>query len=250
MSKQNGQIWLIASGKGGTGKSTLAVNLGAALAEEGRKVLLLDLNLGLRCLDLLLGVEDRVLYDLMDVLEGLCRPGEATIKCPTVPNLDLIPAAQNRKQEEFAGNHLRLCCEGLRDEYDYIFLDCPPGFGPASMQAASVADCGLLVSSADAVSIRDTDRAVAEFSMVGLNQMFLAINRFRSDWIKSGFISAANEIAEMIGMPLMLALPESEEVLLASLLQKPVILDSPNGDAARLFRKWAGDFPGKESQQE
>ena len=119
------KVWVVASGKGGTGKSTVVANLGAALAAEGRRVLLVDLNVGLRCLDLCLGMDDRVLFDIMDVLEGTCRARDAILPYPGIATLFLLPAAQNRLAADFDGQRMQILCAGLSKEYDLIFLDCP-----------------------------------------------------------------------------------------------------------------------------
>lgn len=239
------KVWLFASGKGGTGKSTLAVNLAASLALDGKRVLLQDLNLGLRCLDLLLGVEDRVLFDLMDVLEGVCRPVDAVIKCPSIPGLELLPAAQNKMPEELDGKNLQALCEWSRTEYDFVFLDCLPGISPVALKAAAIVDFGMMVTTADAVSLRDTDRLITELAFQGLNRMGLALNRFRPDYVKQRLSPAEPEMAEMLGLPLQFTLPESEDLLLSSFLQLPVVVHRANSEAARLFRKWANEIAGK-----
>ena len=140
------KVWLIASGKGGTGKSTLAVNLGAALAADGRRVLLIDLSIGLRCLDLCLGLADRVLFDVMDVLDGNCRPDEAVLRHPTISGLFLLPAAQTRRSAELDGSRLHELCGILAKDFDLIFLDCPPGIEPVLGQATRASAQGILVT--------------------------------------------------------------------------------------------------------
>ena len=240
------KVWLIASGKGGTGKSSLVVNLGAALAVEGWRVLLVDLSLGLRCLDLCLGLDDRVLFDLMDVMEGSCRPSDAILKHPKLGSLWLLPAAQNRSMEELDEKRLQSLCAILSADFDFILLDCPPGVEPVPVRAATVAGRGIVVTTTDASSIRDTDRTVAELSSHGLTEIYLVINRFRSDLLTRNLILSETEISEALGLPLLGTIPEDEAVSVATLCNEPVVSSQPTAPAARIFTALARRLPGKD----
>jgi septum site-determining protein MinD len=241
-----GQIWLVASGKGGTGKSSLVVNVGSALAVEGFRVLLVDLSLGLRCLDLCLGMDDRVLFDLMDVMEGSCRPSDAILRYPKLESLWLLPAAQNRSMKELDEKRLRSLCVCLSADYDYILLDCPPGLEPIPVCAASVAGRGILVTTTEAAAIRDTDRAVAEFSAQGLTDVCLVINRFRSDYLTHKIIPSGAEISDSLGLPLLGTVPEDEAVSLSTLSNEPVVLRQPAAPSAKAYSAMARRLTGKD----
>ena len=240
------KVWLIASGKGGTGKSSLAVNLGIALASAGRRVLLVDLSIGLRCLDLFLGVEDRVLFDVMDVLDGTCRPCDAILKQPEIPLLSLLPAAQNRSAEELDGKRLRELCGILASEYDLIILDCPPGLEPVLPKAALAAGQGIIVVTSDPVSLRDADRVAAELVANGINGLYLVINRFRADFLQQQLIPKAQEMAESIGLPLLGIIPEDVAASAATMCGKPVVIKKPDSPSAGAYAVIARRIPGKD----
>jgi septum site-determining protein MinD len=239
-------VWLVASGKGGTGKSAVVVNLGAALAAEGLRVALVDLNVGLRCLDLCLGLDDRVLFDLMDVLDGKCRLQDALLRRSANEKLWLLPAAQNRSMNDVSVKSLKALCELLSKEFDLVLLDCPSGLEPIPVRAAAVAGKGIVVTTTDAASIRDTERLVAEFAARGLADLYLVINRFRSDLAMKNIIPGETEIADAVGIPLLGTIPEDEAVLLANLKCEPIFASHGAAPAARIFTALARRLPGKD----
>ena len=240
------KVWVVASGKGGTGKSTLAANLGAALASDGHRILLVDLSVGMRCLDLCLGLEDRVLFDVLDVLEGVCQAREAILTHPTVSSLFLMPAAQNRSADNFDGQRLQILCSSLSKEFDLIILDCPPGLEPIPARAAMGAYRGMIVTTADPAAIRDADRMAAELSAAGVLETYLVVNRFRTDFLLQKIVASAQEIAASLGLPLLGTIPEDEAVGAATLCGVPVVIRQPDSPAARIFKAIAGRMPGKE----
>ena len=240
------KVWVVASGKGGTGKSTVVANLGAALAAEGRRVLLVDLNVGLRCLDLCLGMDDRVLFDIMDVLEGTCRARDAILPYPGIAPLFLLPAAQNRLASDFDGQRLQTLCAVLSKEYDLILLDCPPGLDPIPSCAAMTADRGLVVTTPDPAAIRDADRMATEFSAAGVKELYLVVNRFRTDFLQKQLVSSASGIAEALGVTLLGTVPEDEAVGEATMCGVPVVIRQSDSPAARIFAAMARRMPGKE----
>lgn len=240
------KVWIVASGKGGTGKSTLTANLGAALATAGHKTLLIDLDVGLRCLDICLGLDDRVLFDGMDVLEGNCRPRDAILAHPILPSLFLLPTAQNRRPKDFDAQRLEAVCSRLVEEYDVILLDCPPGLEPIPACAAQSAFRGLIVATPEPTAIRDADRVAAEFAAAGVAESYLVVNRFRPDYEIKGLAQPPAEIAVSLGLPLLGAVPEDEAVMAATLSGVPVVLRQPDSPAARIFTALAGRLPGKD----
>ena len=240
------KVWVVASGKGGTGKSTLVVNLGAALAAEGYKILLVDLNVGLRCLDLCLGLDDRVLFDVMDVLEGVCRAKDAILPYPAIDSLFLMPAAQSRETKGFDGHRLKAMCESLTNEFDMIFLDCPPGLDSIPAQAAMAAFRGIVVTTMDPAAVRDADRMAAEFSAAGVAETYLVVNRFRNDFFQKQIVPSSQVIAGSLGLPLLGTIPEDEVVGAATLLGIPAVIHQSDSPAARVFSAMAGRMPGKE----
>ena len=240
------KVWVVASGKGGTGKSAVVVNLGTALAAEGLRVVLVDLNVGLRCLDLCLGLDDRVLFDLMDVLDGKCQLQDALLRHAANETLWLLPAAQNRSMNDVSVKSLKSLCELLSKEFDLVLLDCPSGLEPIPIKAAAVAGRGIVITTTDAASIRDTERLVAEFAARGVAELYLLINRFRSDLAMKNVISSETEIADAVGIPLLGTIPEDEAVLLANLHCEPVFASHGAAPATRIFTALARRLPGKD----
>ena len=240
------KVWLIASGKGGTGKSSLAVNLGAALAASGRRILLIDLAIGLRCLDLCLGVEDRVLFDVMDVMEGACRPNDAILKHPSIPSLFLLPAAQNRRAGELDGSRLRALCSAMYLDYDLIMLDCPPGIEPILPRAALSAGQGIIVVTPEPSALRDADRVAAELIAAGLTGLYLVVNRLRPEPMQKSQLSKAQEISDSVGLPLLGIIPDDQAVTSATLLGETVFCRQPDSASAAAFTAIARRIPGKD----
>ena len=239
-------VWMVASGKGGTGKSSLVVNLGAALAMEGLRVVVVDLSVGLRCLDLCLGLDDQVLFDLIDVLSGNCRPREAILKHSTIETLWLLPAAQNRSMDEITEKSLDALCRQLTEQFDIVLLDCPPGLEPIPQRASAVAGRAILVTTTEATAIRDTERLVTEFTAKGLTDLYLVVNRYCSEHLKSNLIPSETEIADSIGIPLLGTIPEDEAVTLATLRCEPMLIRQPSTPAGRVFIALARRLPGKD----
>ena len=237
------KVWLIASGKGGTGKSSLAVNLGVALAGSDRRVLLVDLSMGLRCLDLCLGLEDRVLFDVMDVLDGTCLPSDAILKHPDIPLLFLLPAAQNRSASALDGKRLRKLCDILAVDYDMIILDCPPGLEPVLQNAALAAGQGIIVVTPEPVSLRDADRVAAEMVSAGVTGIYLVVNRFRADLQLKQLTPKPQEMAEAIGLPLLGAIPEDPAATASTICGAPVLIRHPDSSSACAFAVIARRIP-------
>lgn len=236
-----GEVWMIASGKGGTGKSTLTSNLGVLFALGGSRTVLVDLDLGLRCLDLYLGVADRVLYDVMDEMEGYCRTGEALIRHPQVQQLYLLPAAQNRTQEDVAAERLKRLCAVLAEQFDVIILDLPPGIGHLLPCAAAAASKAAVVVCDDPVALRDAERAAGAILAGGSPQIGLVLNRSRENGNgKKG--SRTEMIAETLGIPLWGIVPEDNEVLKSSTAGVPVAMTKTDSPAVKSYREIAAHF--------
>ena len=241
-------VWLIASGKGGTGKSSLAVNLGAISAAAGRRVALVDLAIGLRCLDLYLGLADRVLFDVMDVMEGNCLPGEALLKHPEISGLSLLPAAQNRREDELAGDRIRELCKFLSSEHDMVLLDCPPGLGRIVGQAAVAADRAILVATPEPAALRDADRVAAELMAAGVTETYLVINRFLPENVHKLAQPKAPDMAEIVGLPLLGTIPEDFAVTAAILQGTAVCRLQPESPASLAYQTIARRIPGKDNE--
>ncbi len=235
-----GQSLVITSGKGGSGKSTVAVNLGAALAAEGRTVALVDMDMGMRSLDILCGLENRIVYDLADVADGICRVKQAIVKHPSVPNLSLISAAQTRGSDALSTVRSRELMDELKQRFDWVLIDSPAGVGRGFRNAAAGADQALIVTQADPVSMRDAERVAGLLERCDILRPFVAFNRVRCAG-RAG-VRLAEERAERLSLPLVAVIPEDAMVPGAA-PEKPVSLGgSPAGRAVReLARRLMGE---------
>lgn len=230
-----GEAIAIASGKGGAGKSTLAVLTGAALARMGRSVALIDMDMGMRSLDVMLGLENKIVYDLADVAEGVCRPRQALVRCPNLEGLSLMAAAQTRDSGALTPRQTAAVVERVKPHFDFVLLDCPAGVGRGFRNAIAGADRGLIVSLTDPISLRDAERVAGLMERGDLPRPQLALNR-----VRSGQDTAACE--QRLNAQLIALIPEQKalgDVLLADPLRA---LRTPAGEAlTRLARRLAGE---------
>ena len=210
------EIIVVTSGKGGVGKTTTTANLGVALALLKKKVLLIDTDLGLRNLDVVMGLEDRVVYDLVDVMEGVCAPEQAIIADSRVAGLFLLPAAQMRDQSAFSPKRFSILCDLLREDYDYIVVDSPAGIEKGFQNAIVPADKVVVVATPEMVSIRDADRIVGLLESADKKNVVMLINRIRPALVKSGDMLNPLEMIGMLSVPIVGVIPEEDDVLICA----------------------------------
>lgn len=180
------EVIVITSGKGGVGKTTTTANIGTGLALAGHKVVLIDTDIGLRNLDVVMGLENRIVYDLVDVVEGNCRVKQALIKDKRYEGLYLLPAAQTRDKSAVNPQQMMDLCEELKEEYDYIIVDCPAGIEQGFKNAIAGADRAIVVTTPEVSAVRDADRIVGLLEANELRNPKLLINRMRPDMVKRG----------------------------------------------------------------
>ena len=202
---------LITSGKGGVGKSTVCTMLGAALARQGSRVLMLETDCGLRNLDLMNGLENQVVYDLGDVLLGRCEPAKAILKCPASNGLDLLPAAGSTHFQIPTGTLTRLV-NGLRDFYDYILLDCPAGFDDIFEAVLAVSDMGLVVVTPNLISVKDGAKAADLLVQGGVKEGRVVINMVPSRWKPTEALPDFDAILDLVGLQLIGVVPMDNEM--------------------------------------
>ena len=208
----------VASGKGGVGKSVLTANLGAALCTQGRKVVLIDADIGLRSLDALLSLENSVVYDLIDVIDGACKLDEALLSCEAFPGLSLLPAAQFRRVKALEPKQLRKIITSLRSRYDYILIDCPAGIerGLRNVLNAGIDDAVIVVTPDD-VAVRSAERTVQVIESKSLPRPRLIVNRLVPDLVHTGEMLSARTVAEIMDMQLIGEIPEDPAFCRAAL---------------------------------
>ena len=216
----------VTSGKGGVGKSTTVASLGIGLASLGNKVCLVDTDIGLRKLDLMLGLENRIVYDIVDVIENVCKLRQALVRHKEFPNLVLLPASQSRYKEEVSPREVRKIVEELKREYDYILIDSPAGIEGGFRNAIAPADRAILIVNPEIPSVRDSDRVIGLLESANLDQMDLIINRVQPNMVKSGDMLSVKSIQSHLAINLIGVVPEDKRIVRSSNTGEPVILDS------------------------
>lgn len=203
-------VLVITSGKGGVGKTTTTANLGTALAQCGKKVLLIDTDIGLRNLDVILGLENRIVYDLLDVINGNCRLKQALISDNRQVGLYLLPAAQCADKDAIEPGQMQSLIYEAAAEFDYVIIDCPAGIERGFMNAIEAAGTAIVVAVPEVSSVRDADRVIGLLGESGIENKYLLINRFRRDLAKKGDIIAAEDMERMLSLPIIGIIPEDE----------------------------------------
>ena len=220
------EVIVITSGKGGVGKTTTTANVGTGLAMLGKKVILVDTDIGLRNLDLILGLENRIVYTLVDVVEGKCRLKQALIKDKRFDNLFLLPCAQTREKTAVSPEQMLELTNQLREEFDYVLLDCPAGIEQGFKNAIAGADRSLVVTTPEVSAIRDADRIIGLLEANGIRKNELVVNRIRMDLVKKGEMLSINDVIDVLAIPLIGAVPDDENIVIATNQGEPCVGDS------------------------
>jgi septum site-determining protein MinD len=241
----NGRVITITSGKGGVGKTTTTANLGVALAARGRSVVLLDADIGLRNLDIVLGLENRIVYDLVDVVEGRCRLRQAMIRDKRLTNLYLIPAAQTRDKEAVSPQQMRALCDELRRQFDFVLIDSPAGIEQGFRNAIAGADEVIVVTNPEVSSVRDADRIVGLVEAAELPVPRLIVNRIDPELVRRGDMMSVEDVTEILSIPLLGIVPDDETIITATNRGEPVALD-PASRSGRAFRNIAARLLGED----
>ena len=238
-----GQTMVVVSGKGGTGKTTLTAAVGTALALGKKRVLCLDCDVGLRNLDIALGLTDRAMLDFSDVIEGRCTLGEALVRHPRIPNLYLLTAPVYLRGERVTEEGMRQLVAEIAREFDYCLIDAPAGLGSGFRLACAGAGRAIVVSTADATSLRDAQRAVQELHNFPRGSVHLAVNRVRRKLLRQ-LHRTIDDAMDTAGLPLIGVIPEDEEVSLAMNRGIPLLL-AENRCAAQAYRNIARRLSGQ-----
>lgn len=210
-----GKIVVITSGKGGVGKTTVTANLGAALAATGKRTLIIDLDMGLRNLDIAMGIEDKVVYDVADVSEGTCSFEDAVLVHDTYPNLYILPASQTKRQEDLSKENFEKMCINLKERFDYILIDCPAGIDYGFECATAPAEEVIIVTTADKFSLRDADKVAGILDIEeSPKKVWLCINRFIPELASKGLTPSAIEALLTVEVRLIGMVPEDPYVLI------------------------------------
>lgn len=218
-----GKTIVITSGKGGVGKTTATVNIGAALAEMGKNVLLIDADLGLRNLDLMMGVENRIVYDVVDVLEGRCRLRQAVVRNKRNERLALLPASQTRNKNAIKEGQLKTLLAEIRDSYDFLLIDCPAGIEQGFNNAIEGAEEAVLICTPEIASVRDGDRVAGLLASSEVDKVQLVVNRIKPEMVRRREMMSVQDIEEILGLKAIGAVPEDSLVVRSANLGEPLI---------------------------
>ena len=218
-----GEVIVITSGKGGVGKTTTTANLGAALALAEKKVVLVDTDIGLRNLDVVMGLENRIVYDLVDVAEGKCKLRQALIKDKRFTDLFLLPAAQTRDKDAINEDEMIRLTQRLKEEFDYIIVDCPAGIEQGFKNAIAGADRAIVVTNAEISSIRDADRIIGLLESSNIRNPELIINRIRPEMVKRGEMMDVEDILDLLSIDLIGVVPEDENIITQTNKGEPAV---------------------------
>ncbi|NPV77150.1 MAG: septum site-determining protein MinD [Anaerolineae bacterium] len=220
------KVITITSGKGGVGKTTTTANLAVALANGGGKVVCIDGDIGLRNLDVVLGLENRIVYDIVDAVEGRCRVRQAMIRDKRLSELYLIPAAQTRDKTAISPSDMVRLCNELRPDFDWILIDSPAGIERGFRNAIAPADLVLVVTNPEVSAVRDADRIIGLIEAEEKGPARLIINRINPALIKRGDMLASEDVLELLAVELLGIVPEDESVIVSTNRGQPVALDS------------------------
>ncbi|MBL8146906.1 MAG: septum site-determining protein MinD [Anaerolineae bacterium] len=242
---QRAKVVTITSGKGGVGKTTTAANVGVALARVNQRVVMIDADIGLRNLDIIMGLENRIVYDLVDVVEGRCKLRQAMIKHKQFPELYLIPAAQTRDKTAVSPADMVQIADQLRSECDFIIIDCPAGIERGFRNAIAPADEVLIVTNPEVSAVRDADRIIGLLEAENKNPAKLIINRVKADMVRKGDMLSPEDVTDILAIKIIGIVPEDDAVVTSSNAGMPLAM-TENSRAGQAYRDIARRLMGEQ----
>jgi len=240
-----GKVIVITSGKGGVGKTTSTANIGTGLAMLGKKVVMVDTDIGLRNLDVVLGLENRIVYDLVDAVRGNCRLKQSLIKDKRYENMFLLPAAQTKDKTAVTEEQMAELCSKLEEEFDYVLIDCPAGIEHGFRNAIIGADEAIVITTPEVSAVRDADRIVGLLEASGLRRPKLIVNRIRAGMIKSGDMMSVDDILEILAIELLGIVPDDDAIVISTNRGEPTVMDN-DSRPGQAFRNISHRIIGEE----
>jgi septum site-determining protein MinD len=241
---KGGEVIVVTSGKGGVGKTTTTASLGSALALRGKRVLVVDADIGLRNLDVILGLENRIVFNLVDVAKNVCKPSQAIIKSKKSNNLYLLPASQTDDKDVVSEDDIRTVLDHFRREFNYILVDSPAGIEQGFRNACAGADSAIIVTTPEVPAIRDADRVVGLLSARGIEPS-LIINRLDVNMVRRGDMLSVSDVQEIVGIPLIGVVERDESIIVAANCGEPVVYN-PKSKAGMAYTRIAGRICGEQ----
>jgi septum site-determining protein MinD len=241
----SGKVVTVTSGKGGVGKTTATANLAVALTRIGRRVVAIDADIGLRNLDVVMGLENRIVYDLVDVAEGRCRLRQALIRDKRLEGLFLLPAAQTRDKTAVNPSDMIRVCDQLRPQFDFILIDSPAGIEQGYRNAVAPADVVLVLTNPEVSAVRDADRIIGLVEADGKGPARLIVNRLDPERVRRGDMLDTADVVEILAIDLIGVIPEDPEILVATNRGQPIALDGQS-PAALAFHNIARRLMGED----
>lgn len=240
-----GEVIVITSGKGGVGKTTTTANIGTALAKLNHKVVLVDTDIGLRNLDVVLGLENRIVYDIVDVVKGNCRLNQALIKDKRLEGLCLLPAAQTKDKNAMSIEEIKKLTNELSEIFDYVIVDCPAGIEQGFKNAIVGADRAIVVATPEVSSVRDADRIIGLLEANEIKETRLIINRLRPQMVKQGDMMDIDDILDILSIKLIGVIPEDEFIIVSTNRGEPAV-NNPESMAGKAYLNTARRITGEE----
>jgi septum site-determining protein MinD len=240
------RVIVVTSGKGGVGKTTVTANIATALASMGKKVLTVDADIGLRNLDMILGLENRIVYDIVDVVEGRVLPKKAFVKDKRGLSLFLLPAAQTKDKDAVKPEQLQAIVEEVREDFDYIFIDSPAGIESGFRTAATPADEALVVTNPEVSSVRDADRIIGLLEKMDKEKISLVINRIKAHQVRKGEMLSVEDVEEILQIPKIGIIPDEEKMVDFTNKGEPIVLHKDEYPAAKALVNIARRLEGEE----
>ncbi|MBS3977166.1 MAG: septum site-determining protein MinD [Syntrophomonadaceae bacterium] len=239
-----GEVIVVTSGKGGVGKTTTTANIGTGLALLGHKVVLVDTDIGLRNLDIVMGLENRIVYDIVDATSGSCRLKQALIKDKRFEDLYLLPAAQTKDKTAVSPQQMVDLCQQLKADFDYVIIDCPAGIEQGFKNAIAGAEKAIVVTTPEVAAVRDADRVIGLLEAAELRDPKLIINRIRLSMVKKGDMMDIDDMIDILAIGLLGVVPEDEHIVISTNRGEPAVLDKASraGEAYRnISRRITGE---------
>lgn len=240
-----GEVIVVTSGKGGVGKTTTTANIGTGFALQDKKVAIVDADIGLRNLDVVMGLENRIVYDLVDVAEGNCRLKQALIKDKRYDKLYLLPAAQTRDKNAVTPDQMKALCQELAQDFDYVLVDCPAGIEQGFKNAIAGADRAVVVTTPEVSAVRDADRIIGLLYAEGKPSPRLVVNRIRPHMVKKGDMMDIDDIVDILAIDLIGVIPEDEYIVVSTNRGEPAVTN-PSSLAGKAYKNIVQRLMGEE----